>query len=130
MWGQNLRPICDADRSALSGPVIFNLTYDSISQTGIILFWATDSPADSKVWWMKSDSNYQPLIFTDSIYLSEAVKNHIVPVGNLQPATIYNYLVASGNGKVIVIDSGFFINLPTSSTRKYQATCHYLMSFI
>jgi hypothetical protein len=79
---------------------------------------------------MKSDSNYQPLIFTDSIYLSEAVKNHIVPVGNLQPATIYNYLVASGNGKVIVIDSGFFINLPTSSTRKYQATCHYLMSFI
>ncbi|OFY51223.1 MAG: hypothetical protein A2W85_04275 [Bacteroidetes bacterium GWF2_41_31] len=130
MWGQNLRPICDADRSAQSEPVIFNMTYDSISQSGIILFWATDSPADSKVWWMKSDSNYQPLIFTDSIYLSEAVKNHVVPVGNLQPATIFRFRITSGNSEGMAADTGYFITQSTSSTRKYQATCHYLMSFI
>jgi hypothetical protein len=52
------------------------LTYDSITHTGVTVYWLADLPADSKLMWMASESNDQPLIFTDSIYLSAIVTNH------------------------------------------------------
>jgi len=114
-WGQSFRPICHADRSALSVPVISNLTYDSIHQTGVTFFWSTDVPADSKVGWMVSDSNYQPVVFTDSMVIAEATTNHIVPLSGLQPGMVYRYQVTSGNGEGTATDSGYFITQSTSS---------------
>ncbi|PKP32136.1 MAG: hypothetical protein CVT99_06620 [Bacteroidetes bacterium HGW-Bacteroidetes-16] len=114
-WGHNVRPLIMPDRSLLSGPVISNLAYDSIHQDGVTLFWMTNLPADSKVWWMPTDSNNQPLLFSDSIYIAEAVTNHVVPVGNLQPATIYRFRITSGNSDGTAADTGYFITQSTSS---------------
>jgi phosphatidylserine/phosphatidylglycerophosphate/cardiolipin synthase-like enzyme len=102
---------------AQSAPVISNPTYDSITQTGVTVFWTTDSPADSKIKWMAPDSNYQQLVFTDSLYLSAAVTNHVVPVSNLSPAKIYKYQVISQNAGGSALDSGYFVTQSASSGR-------------
>lgn len=114
-WGQGTGHAGKRTLSERSVPVISNLTYDSITQTAVTLFWTTDVPADSKVWWMASDSNDQPLIFSDSLFLSDEVTSHMVLIGNLQPATIYRYLVTSGNGEGIAVDSGYFITQSNST---------------
>ena len=101
--------------NAQNAPVISNLTYDSIYQTGVTLFWTTNIPADSKIRWMAPDSNYQPIVYTDSIYLSAAVTNHVVPVGNLLPATIYKYQVISQGTGGTAVDSGYFVTQSASS---------------
>jgi len=101
--------------NAQNALVISNLTYDSITQTGVTIFWTTNVPSDSKIRWMAPDSNYQALIFTDSIYLSSAVNNHVVPIGNLLPATIYKYQVISTSATGTNIDSGYFVTQSTSS---------------
>jgi phosphatidylserine/phosphatidylglycerophosphate/cardiolipin synthase-like enzyme len=102
-------------RPAGNGPLISGLTYDSIKQNSLSVFWTTDSPADSKILWMAPDSNYQPLIFTDSVYLASAVTNHMVPVTNLQPAKIYKYRVVSQNAGGSSVDSGYFITQSAST---------------
>ncbi|MCX6258149.1 MAG: phospholipase D-like domain-containing protein [Bacteroidia bacterium] len=101
--------------TAKSGPVITNLTYDSIKQTSVTMFWTTESPADSKIKYMVSDSNYQALIFTDSIYYSTAVTNHVVLISNLQPAMIYKYNVISHNDGGTAVDSGYFVTQSLST---------------
>jgi len=98
-----------------SAPVISNLTYDSIAQTSVTMFWSTDLPADSKIKWMAPDSNYQALIFTDSIYVSNAVTNHVLPISNLLPATIYKYNIFSQNTGGIAVDSGYFVTQSLST---------------
>jgi len=105
---------------AQTTPVISNLTYDSISQTGVTLFWTTDSLADSKIRWMVPDSNYQPMIFTDSVYVADLVTNHVLAIGNLRPAIIYKYQVLSHNTGGIAKDSGYFIT-QSASTGKVEA---------
>jgi len=56
---------------------------------------------------MAADSNYQPLIFTDSIYLSASVTKHIMKISKLQAATIYKYNVISQNNDGATLDSGY-----------------------
>jgi len=107
------------DRVPGNEPLISNLTYDSITQTSVTMYWTTDVFADSKIRWMAPDSNYQPLIFTDSIYLSGAVTNHVVPVSNLNPAKIYKYQVISQNAGGSTIDSGYFVT-QSASTGKVE----------
>jgi hypothetical protein len=96
-------------------PAISNLSYDNITQTGVTLSWFTDLPSDSKLWWMATDSNEQPLIFTDSIDLSALVTNHSIPIGNLKPATIYKYHAGSQNAEGMALDSGYFITKSLST---------------
>ena len=103
------------DRSGKTGPEISNLTYDNITTTSVTVYWTTDLPADSKIRWMAPDSNYQALIFTDSIYISALVTNHAIPVSNLQPATIYKYQVISQNMDAAAVDSGYFVTQSASS---------------
>ena len=99
------------------GPVISELTYNNITQTGVTVYWTTNIPADSKIRWMTSDSNYQALIFTDSLYNSSAVTNHLLSISSLQPAKIYKYQVTSQNTGGMTIDSGYFVTQSTSSGR-------------
>jgi len=99
------------------GPVISGLTYDNITQTGVTVYWTTDSPADSKIRWFAPDSNYQPLIFTDSIYNPAQVTNHIIPISNLSPAKIYKYQIVSQNTGGATMDSGYFITQSNSTGR-------------
>lgn len=102
-------------KSVGTSPVISGLTYDNITQTGVTLYWTTDLPADSKIRWMAPDSNYQQLLFTDSVYISAEVTNHVVPVSNLQPATIYKYRVTSQSTGGLATDSGYFITRALST---------------
>jgi len=115
LWSQNIARPGSSGLQGRSIPVISSLTYDSIDETGVTLFWTTDVPADSKVWWMASDSNYQPVVFTDSMVIAEAVTVHIVPVSSLQPGKIFRYQVTSGNGEGTATDSGYFITQSASS---------------
>lgn len=110
----------DFSPTTRNGSAISNLTYDNITQTSVTLYWSTDLPADSKIKWMASDSNYQPLIFTDSIYIPTLITNHIVTVRNLKPATIYKYYVYSQNTNGMTSDSGYFVT-QSASTGKVEA---------
>lgn len=107
------------DRSEKTGPEISNLTYDNITTTSVKVYWTTDLPTDSKIRWMAPDSNYQALIFTDSMYISALVTNHVIPVSNLQPATIYKYQVISHNADAAAVDSGYFVT-QSASTGKVE----------
>lgn len=101
----------------VSGPVISNLTYNNITQTGVTVYWQTDSSADSKIRWMATDSNYQPVVFTDSVYNDSQVTNHVIPITNLQPAKIYKFQVFSQNTGGTSVDSGYLITQSASSGR-------------
>ncbi len=98
-------------------PLISGLTYDDITQTGVTVYWTTDSPSDSRIKWMASDSNYQPVVFTDSVNNSALVTNHTLAISNLQPSKIYKYKVYSQNGGGTGVDSGYFITKSTSTGR-------------
>lgn len=99
------------------GPLISNLTYDNITSTGVTLTWNTDVPADSKIKWMVADSNYQPLVFTDSIYNSSTVTSHSVNITGLQAGKIYKYNVFSQSSGGITADSGYFVTQSLSTGR-------------
>jgi hypothetical protein len=96
-------------------PVISSLTYDSITPTTVTLFWQTDFPADAKIKWMLADSNYQPILFTDSVYNAAQVTHHAILVAGLQPACIYKYYVYSQNIDGLAQDSGYFVTQSMST---------------
>ncbi|MBK8552303.1 MAG: T9SS type A sorting domain-containing protein [Ignavibacteria bacterium] len=100
-----------------SGPVITNLTYDNITLSGVTVSWTTDIPSDSKIRWMASDSNYQAIVFTDSIYNSDTVTNHVITISNLQPANIYKYQITSQSTGGTALDSGYFVTQSASTGR-------------
>jgi len=64
---------------------------------------------------MAPDSNYQPLIFTDSLHYSALVTNHVLAPSNLKPATIYKYHVISTNTGGTTVDSGYFLTQSAST---------------
>jgi len=96
-------------------PVISALTYDSASTSSVMVRWKTDVPADSKICWMVSDSNYQPVVFTDSSYSGDLVTSHKLTIDSLRPATLYRYRVVSSNGSGIAADSGYFVTRSAST---------------
>jgi phosphatidylserine/phosphatidylglycerophosphate/cardiolipin synthase-like enzyme len=100
---------------AQDAPTISKLTYDNITQSGVTVRWTTDSPADSKILWMAPDSNYQPLIFTDSMHVADLVTSHELALGGLLAATICKYRVISQNAGGSAVDSGYFITGSESS---------------
>lgn len=53
--------------------------------------------ADSKVRWMVSDSNYQVISYTDSVYNTWPDTLHSVTLNFLNPQTIYNFNITSKN---------------------------------
>jgi len=96
-------------------PKISNLTYDNITQTSVTVYWTTGSPSDSKIRWMAPDSNYQALIFTDSMYISTLATNHLIQVNNLEAAKIYKYQIVSQNEDGVAVDSGYFVTRSAST---------------
>ena len=94
---------------SLNGQTISNLTYGNITHGSVNVTWTTDLAADSRIRWMAPDSNYQPLIFTDSLYTAALVTSHSLVLSNLSPAKIYKYQVTSSAGANTVTDSGYFV---------------------
>ena len=101
-------------QAAGQNPVISKPAYDNITPDSVTVLWETDIPSDSKVCWMVSDSNYQPVVFTDSSYSGNSVTSHAMTIGPLDPATIYRYMVSSGTGTGTASDSGYLVTASLS----------------
>lgn len=96
-------------------PVISGLYYDEILTSGVTLHWQTDTPAGSTLLYMVSDSNGQPVRFTDSVVVTDLLTDHNIQVNNLLTATMYRYLVISCNTSGCDTSSGYFITQSLSS---------------
>lgn len=94
-----------------SGPLLSQITYSNIQQNSVTVSWSTSTNADSKVRWMLSDSNYQNIVYTDSVYNASQVTNHSFTLNNLRHGRIYAFNVSSTNG-----------NGTTTSSLQYFAT--------
>ncbi len=94
-----------------SGPLLSQITYSNIQQNSVTVSWSTSTNADSKVRWMVSDSNYQPVLYTDSVYSATQSTNHSFTLNNLISGKIYAYNVSSTN-----------TNGTTTSPMQYFAT--------
>lgn len=81
-----------------SGPLLSQITYSGILTNSVTINWTSSSACDSKVRWMASDSNYQNVVYSDSLYNAAQVTNHSVVLSNLQPNRIYVYNVSSSSG--------------------------------
>ena len=98
-------------------PVISGMRYDSITQGSVTLHWKTSVPADSRVLRMVSDSNDQPVAYTDSARLPLLVTEHSMHIGNLQSAVMYRYQVKSVNTLGSDSATGYFITGSSSTGR-------------
>lgn len=96
-------------------PVITAVTYDSITQSSVTLHWKTTVPADSRIFRMVSDSNDQPVVYTDSASLPSLVALHSMRVGNLQSAVMYRYMMKSVNAQGSDSATGYFITSSAST---------------
>jgi phosphatidylserine/phosphatidylglycerophosphate/cardiolipin synthase-like enzyme len=83
--------------AAGSGPLLSQITYTNIENNSVTITWTTSEAADSKVRWMVSDSNYQNIIYTDSVYNPTLVVSHSITLNNLRPGLLYNFKVTSAN---------------------------------
>jgi phosphatidylserine/phosphatidylglycerophosphate/cardiolipin synthase-like enzyme len=59
--------------------------------------WRTNVPADSKIRWMVSDSNYQVINYRDSLYSPVLDTLHSITLTFLNPFTLYNYNITSAS---------------------------------
>lgn len=80
-----------------SNPVITDISYSEIEMSSVKISWRTNVPADSKIRWMVSDSNYQVISYTDSIYSPMFDTLHSITLTFLNPFTIYNYNITSSS---------------------------------
>jgi phosphatidylserine/phosphatidylglycerophosphate/cardiolipin synthase-like enzyme len=78
-----------------SNPVITDVRYSEIEMSSVKITWRTNIPADSKIRWMVSDSNYQAIHYTDSVYSSVLDTLHSITLTFLNPFTLYNYNITS-----------------------------------
>ena len=90
-------------------PVISDISYSNINHYDVTINWKTNVPADSKVRWMKSDSNYQPVIYTDSVYSPVADTIHSVTLNYLMTSELYVFEVSStGAGGTSIVSNNMF----------------------
>lgn len=78
-----------------SNPIITEVQYSEIETFSVKITWKTNIPADSKVRWMISDSNYQAIDYTDSLYNPVLDTIHTFVLPYLNPYTLYNYNITS-----------------------------------
>jgi len=84
--------------SSAAGPIIANTPAESnIAQTSVTLTWTTLSNGDTKVKYFISDSLYQPVVYTDSVYNAAQTTAHTITLNNLKPGKIYYAQIVSAN---------------------------------
>lgn len=105
------------------GPGINSVPFESnITQNSVTISWTTSSPGDSKIKYFVSDSLYQPVVYTDSVYNPALVTNHSLTLTNLKPGTIYYASVSStnANGTSVYAPKYFATSSHSSSTGKRE----------
>lgn len=75
-----------------SAPVESNIT-----PTSVTLTFNTISAGDTKIKYFISDSLYQPIVYTDSVYDAAQVTTHVITLNNLTPGKIYYAQAVSTN---------------------------------
>jgi phosphatidylserine/phosphatidylglycerophosphate/cardiolipin synthase-like enzyme len=98
------------------GPLLSLITYSNVQQNSVTINWTSSAAADSKVRWMQTDSNYQPVVFTDSIYNAAQVTNHSVTLNGLLAGRIYLYNVSSTNASGTTTSSNLYFATQSTST--------------
>ena len=99
-----------------NGPLLSLITYNSILTNSVTISWTSNVASDSKVRWMASDSNYQNIVFTDSVFNAAMVTNHSVTLTGLQANRIYMYNVSSTSGTGTTTSSNqYFCTQSTSA---------------
>jgi phosphatidylserine/phosphatidylglycerophosphate/cardiolipin synthase-like enzyme len=102
--------------SQSGGPILSLITYSNIQQNSVTINWTSSAASDSKVRWMATDSNYQPVVFTDSVYNAAQTTNHSITLSNLRSGKIYLYNVSSTNASGTTTSSNlYFITQSTSA---------------
>ena len=80
------------------GPNIVTIPSESnITPTSVTISFSTLSNGDTKVKYFVSDSLYQPVIYTDSVYDANQTTNHSITLNNLKPGRIYYATITSTN---------------------------------
>lgn len=114
--GYQLQPRSIADIVQSGGPIIsVNPTESNITSTSVTISWQTQLPGDSKVKIFPTDSNYQPVVFTDSVYSSAQTTSHSVDLTGLTPGMIYYCMVFSTNGQGTSSSSPLYFATSSSS---------------
>ncbi len=80
------------------GPLLSQITYSNIQQAGVTITWSSSANADGKVRWAVADSNYQTVVYSDSVYNAAQTTAHTFTLSNLKQGTIYYFNVSSTNG--------------------------------
>lgn len=106
-----------------AGPVIANVPVESnISQTSVTISWLTINPGDSKVKFFISDSLFQPVLYTDSVFNATQTTDHNIVLNNLKPGKIYYAQISSAdsNGTSVYQPKYFSTASHPSSTGKIE----------
>jgi phosphatidylserine/phosphatidylglycerophosphate/cardiolipin synthase-like enzyme len=81
-----------------TGPLLSQITYTNIQTNSVTINWSTSVASDAKVRWMISDSNYQTVLWKDSVYDGTQTINHSINLTNLKSGTIYNFNITCSTG--------------------------------
>lgn len=122
--GYQVQPRFIADIVQSGGPIIsVNPLESNITPTSISITWQTQTQGDSKVKFFATDSNYQPVIFTDSVFNASQTTNHSLNLTGLTPGTIYYAVAYSSNGDGTSSSSPFYFSTASdpSSTGVMEA---------
>ncbi|MBX7045362.1 MAG: T9SS type A sorting domain-containing protein [Ignavibacteria bacterium] len=106
-----------------AGPNILNPPVESsLLPNSVTITWTTQNASDSKIYYMRSDSNYQPVVFKDSVYDAAPTNNHVLTINNLRPGRIYYMKASSTNGSGTSLSSGNYFSTSSdpTSTGKWE----------
>jgi len=109
--------ILGAGPNILAPPTESNITPNSVT-----ISWTTQNASDTKVYYMRSDSNYQPVVFSDSVFNAAQTTSHVISIPNLKPGTIYYMKASSTNGSGTSLSSGNYFSTGShpTSTGKWE----------
>ncbi len=115
--GYQILPRMISDLILGAGPNIVNPPVESsITPNSVTITWTTQNAADTKVKYMKTDSNYQATVFTDSISNATLSTSHSVTLTNLRPGKIYYMKAYSTNGVGTSVSTGNYFSTGSAAT--------------
>lgn len=121
--GYQLLPRSTSDLILGAGPnILAPPTESAIGPNSVTISWTTQNPSDTKVKYMVTDSNYQPVVFRDSVSNATQTTNHVITLNNLRPGRIYYMTAVSSNSDGTSISSGNYFSTSShpTSTGKWE----------
>ncbi|MBP9095276.1 MAG: T9SS type A sorting domain-containing protein [Ignavibacteria bacterium] len=115
--GYQMLPRFTSDLILGAGPNILNPPMEtSISANSVTISWTTQNASNSKIYYMRSDSNYQPAVFRDSVFNEAQTTSHVLTINNLRPGKIYYMKASSTNGSGTSMSPGNYFSTGSAPT--------------